>query len=282
MFAFDAETFARNVIFNFVSDAFRYGLFHADLHPANLLVLRNNVVGYVDFGITGALSRHTRQNLVAMTLALTRADSEAMHDHFLRLTRPGPGSDLAGLESGFREMINRWFAGHSRIQVPFTQVMVEILQLCQRTQILPTPDAVRYMRSVITADGVIARFAPAFDVGQYLEQVCLQALERDVWREWASAEALADWTAVAQRLLTRGPAALLRVLPGGTPGAVASARRSGPAGRRRALQLALVTCSAAALAAVPGPLPGWNVATASLVLCVVAGTATLLAVKDLA
>ena len=31
--------FARHVIDNFLGDAFRYGVFHADLHPANLLVL---------------------------------------------------------------------------------------------------------------------------------------------------------------------------------------------------------------------------------------------------
>ncbi len=33
-----------------------------------------NVVGYVDFGITGVLSRYSRRHLVALTLAYTRAD----------------------------------------------------------------------------------------------------------------------------------------------------------------------------------------------------------------
>ena len=50
---FDPDLFARNIIENFLNDAFRHGVFHADLHPANLMIMRNSVVGYIDFGITG-------------------------------------------------------------------------------------------------------------------------------------------------------------------------------------------------------------------------------------
>ena len=52
---FEPNRFARHIIDNFLGDAFQYGVFHADLHPANLLILPQNVVGYVDFGITGVL-----------------------------------------------------------------------------------------------------------------------------------------------------------------------------------------------------------------------------------
>jgi len=54
---------ARYIIDNFLGDAFQHGVFHADLHPANLRFLPGNVVGYVDFGITGVISRYSRQIL---------------------------------------------------------------------------------------------------------------------------------------------------------------------------------------------------------------------------
>ena len=81
---FDPNRFARHIIDNFLGDAFQYGVFHADLHPANLLVLPGDVVGYVDFGITGVLSRYSRRHLVAMTLAYTRADVDGMADAFFQ------------------------------------------------------------------------------------------------------------------------------------------------------------------------------------------------------
>src|SRR5262249_7974121 len=75
---FEPNAFARNIIDNFLGDAFRHGMFHADLHPANLMILPGNTVGYLDFGITGVLSRYSRQHLIAMTLAYTRGDVDGM------------------------------------------------------------------------------------------------------------------------------------------------------------------------------------------------------------
>ena len=82
---FDRDRFARHIIQNFVGDVFRHGVFHADLHPANLLVLPGENVGYVDFGITGVLSGYSRRHLVALTLATARGDVDGMADAFFKL-----------------------------------------------------------------------------------------------------------------------------------------------------------------------------------------------------
>src|SRR5262249_32182036 len=57
---FDAERLARDIIDNCLGDVIRFGVFHADLHPANLMILRDNVIGYIDFGITGVISKYSR------------------------------------------------------------------------------------------------------------------------------------------------------------------------------------------------------------------------------
>ena len=100
---FDPNRFARHIIDNFLGDAFQYGVFHADLHPANLLVLPGDVVGYVDFGITGVLSRYSRRHLVEMTLAYTRADVRGMADSVLQardLRSPTPTRSIFAPAAG--------------------------------------------------------------------------------------------------------------------------------------------------------------------------------------
>ena len=88
---FDRKRFAANVIDNFLGDAFTNGIYHADLHPANLLLLEGSAVGYIDFGITGVMSRHGRRHLVAMTLALAEGDMDLLLRAFSRSRRLPPG-----------------------------------------------------------------------------------------------------------------------------------------------------------------------------------------------
>jgi ubiquinone biosynthesis protein len=61
--------FCNHVVENFLGGAFNCGLFHADLHPGNLMIMKNSTVGYIDFGITGILSDYSRTNLIGLTLA---------------------------------------------------------------------------------------------------------------------------------------------------------------------------------------------------------------------
>ena len=42
---FEPDRTARNIIDNFLGDVFQHGMFHADLHPANLMILPGNTVG---------------------------------------------------------------------------------------------------------------------------------------------------------------------------------------------------------------------------------------------
>src|SRR6202042_1723572 len=116
-----------------VGDVFRHGVFHADLPPANLLVLPGEVVGYVDFGITGVLSGYSRRHLVAMTLACTRADVDGMADSFFRLVTSDSESDPALFRASLVEASREWYEGEGPetvLKKNFTLVMLDMLILC--------------------------------------------------------------------------------------------------------------------------------------------------------
>ncbi len=108
---FDPGVFGRQIIFNFTHDSFYHGLFHADLHPANLLILPGNVVGYVDFGITGAIGPYARTWLAAMTLALVRRDIDDLHRSFLKLVVPRRDANPVAFRVGLDKLADSWYGG---------------------------------------------------------------------------------------------------------------------------------------------------------------------------
>ncbi len=254
---FDREEFARNIVRNFVSDAFHHGLFHADLHPANMFILRDNVVGYVDFGITGSLSSHSRRALVSLTLALTRADLDNTIVHFRSIADLQDDSDLDAFRDGLDRLLDKWFDRNEPeplLRTTYSVVMLDMLKLSRVTNVWPTPDVIRYLRSVITADGLIGRFAPNLDLGAHLEAVCKEYLQAKVWGEWLSMEHMADLTGEGIDLLENGPAAATRFLDDSD----AEQAEDGTA-RNRSLRYGLIGLLSAFLASQGEPPLQWGI-----------------------
>jgi ubiquinone biosynthesis protein len=280
MNAFNPNAFARHIIDNFLGDAFRFGVFHADLHPANLLILPGDVVGYVDFGITGVLSRYSRRHLIAMTLAYTRADVEGMTQEFFKLTSSEPDANPEGFRAGLAEMSKEWYEGEgsaTTFKKNFTLVMLDMLTLSRKTGIWPERDVIKYIRSAIAVDGLITRFAPGFNVGRHLEEVCQQWVTWEARRTLLSYDSLANWAMASGHLLQNGAArasTVLRRIADGEMMArieVTGANDRDGAVRRRALRLAGVTVAMMGLLAAGGrQAVGVNVFTAELALAAVA------------
>ena len=204
---FNAHQVARHIIDNFLGDAFQHGIFHADLHPANLMILPGNVVGYVDFGITGVISAYSRQNLIAMTLAYTRGDLDGMCEAFFKVSAVDRLSDTHGFRSGLQRLADGWYAmdgRRRRLRKNFTLVMLDMLRLSHSTNIWPERDVIKYIRSSIAIDGLITRFAPGFDVGRHLEAVCDSYLKWHVRKSLLTYKTLIGWASSGEHLMRDG------------------------------------------------------------------------------
>jgi ubiquinone biosynthesis protein len=236
---FDRQVFAANLVDNFLGDAFKHGIYHADLHPANLMVLPGNVVGYIDFGITGLMSPYSRHHLIAMTLALARGDVETMAAEYLKITAWDARSDLSGFRAGLERLAAGWYeqaAGQRRLSAKITRIFGEILALSRQTRVMPERDIVKYIRSAIAIDGLLVRFLPGFDIGKQIAESCAEYLRREMLHRLLTAEQLLDWGTAGGRLLRDGPALTSRALAGlagmaagPAPGAFAGSAASGMA-----------------------------------------------------
>jgi hypothetical protein len=130
---------------------------------------------------------------------------------------------------------------------------------------------------VITADGLVTRFAPRLDVARFLQSVCEDTLERELWREIFSVEQLAYATAEGARIATSLPATALTLLrrrrESGREDETDGKNRDTP-GTSPILPLGMVALVAALVTQLPGVQAelGWNLFTAALATVVAAAT----------
>jgi ubiquinone biosynthesis protein len=274
---FEPNEFASNIIENFLADAFRHGMFHADLHPANLMICRENTVGYIDFGITGVLSPYLRRHLVTLTLAYARGDLDGMCASFFKVSARDANSDVEGFRSGLSMLAGDWYIMQGKVRhlrKNITLVMLDLLKLSRQTGIWPERDVIKYIRSTVAIDGLITRFAPAFDVGKYLETICDRYLKWQGRQELFAFDTLVDWSSSSGHLIRDGALRAITFLDRVAAGEVLGHAALGTTGEARdaeqrgTVQIAAAVFALAALMTVTGEVGqfGVNLYTAELVL----------------
>jgi ubiquinone biosynthesis protein len=252
---FDSHEFARNIIDNFLQGASEHGVFHADLHPANLMLLPNNVVGYMDFGITGVLSQFSRHNLLATTLAFARRDIDGLCTTFFAVSSMDKTSDPDGFRADMKRMSEKWYHGSEEdptLTTSASTVFLEMLTLSRNHNIWPQRDIIKYIRSAMAIDGLIHQFAPEFDVGAFLATSSRKYLTKRARRALFSHDALINWSKATAELSRSGAfrfsSYLERIVNMQQSSSAGSRGNRDPSHRQSSLMIAMIACVVAALA----------------------------------
>ena len=76
-----ADDIVGYIILSYVSNK----IIHADLHPGNVLLLKDGRIGLIDFGIIVEISNHFANNLLKMFLAISNSNFNLLVDSFANL-----------------------------------------------------------------------------------------------------------------------------------------------------------------------------------------------------
>ena len=194
-----------------------HGLFHADPHPGNILVMPDNVVAFIDFGIVGRVNRQMRIRLANTILAIGRHDAERLADIAVALATPLQPVQMAELARDIEEMLDV-YGGVSIGDLSMGQVFKSIMAAMSRHRLKLPADILLLIKSLSTIEGVGRQIDPSFKIVEY----ATPHVERLV-AERHNPRALAARTAGAGREVLSA----LRTLPGNLAEITRKARTEG-------------------------------------------------------
>lgn len=144
-----------------------HGLFHADPHAGNMLVLPDGRLALLDFGSVGWLSPRSKATLVNLFLALITEDYEALVDEYLELSpRDGHSHSSGTRENLTREvsLIMAPYFGMPLKEIPAAQLMLEASQVAFRNRIRLPADLIAVFKSNMILEGIGRALDPDFDL----------------------------------------------------------------------------------------------------------------------
>jgi len=142
------------------------GLFHADPHPGNILVLPGNVVALVDFGIVGRINRQMRERLGEVILAIRRHDADRLAEVVIDVATPLRPVDMAELARDIEEMLDV-YADLSLGDLSLGQLFGSITDAMSRHRLKLPADLLLLIKSVTTIESVGRQLDPSFKIADH-------------------------------------------------------------------------------------------------------------------
>jgi ubiquinone biosynthesis protein len=185
---YDLLRIVQRIDWNMLNQMYISGYFHADIHPANIIVLPNNVIGYVDFGIIGVLPDDVRESLIQYTWYFFQGDAERAVAELMRWITP---SRYTNVEQARSEMIRSHEDFRFSLDDPGPKPMrdsasafaVSNLVTIRRNGMLLSPSVLAYVRTLITADTLRTELAPEHDFLRHVELFFGRMISQQA-REW--------------------------------------------------------------------------------------------------
>ncbi|KES07410.1 ubiquinone biosynthesis protein UbiB [Streptomyces toyocaensis] len=197
----DRERLARDLFRCLLSQIVIGGVFHADPHSGNVLVLDDGRLGLVDFGSVGRIDRMLRGSLRELLMAIDRNDPRALSDALLDLVERPDEID----EERFTRALGRYTARHlASSGPPGREMFSDLFLLVAQYGLTVPPEVAAAFRALATVEGALGRLVPGFDLVEEARAFASTELARRLSPGHLS-RSLADEAAAVLPMLLRLP-----------------------------------------------------------------------------
>jgi ubiquinone biosynthesis protein len=182
---YDLPAIANHLTWNLLNQLYRFGYFHADLHPANLFVLPGNAIGYVDFGIVGNLSNEVRDSLAQYARFLYRGEIDQAVEEFMRWISPSDKTNVPVARVELIHIVDDYLFSlrdpdRKKGKDGSAVFEVTLLDAVRRHQMKLSSNIVTYLKALVTADAVIFELAPDFDLPKMENRFFGRLIQQDI------------------------------------------------------------------------------------------------------
>jgi ubiquinone biosynthesis protein len=193
---YDRRQAAINVADIIVKEVLQHGFFHADPHAGNYIVMPGEVIGVMDFGLVGEVTKRDRTHLTRLYVSVIALDTDSIIDELIRMGVVHSGADRSRLRRDLERLLGK-YSGATLKDIHLQEILEEITTLCSRHRLSIPSNLWLLGKSLAMIEGLGLQLDPDFDFFAVSEPY-VQELKQQMWlpkAEWGQALLYqgADW-----------------------------------------------------------------------------------------
>ena len=154
---------AEQLLHAYLDQIFMNGLVHADPHPGNVLLTRDNRIGLIDLGMVVRLTPRMRDALLKLLFAAVEGNGDQVADQCVAIGERLEMFDAREWRRRCGRLIGRYAGGGSDVE-PEGQLMMELTALAVECGLRPPPEIALLGKTLLNLDNVARLLDPGIDV----------------------------------------------------------------------------------------------------------------------
>ncbi|MFQ5526633.1 MAG: ABC1 kinase family protein [Thermoanaerobaculia bacterium] len=238
-----------------ISMLYRDGFFHADLHPANLVILPGPKCGFIDLGMVGRFDSDLKHTLLYYYYSLIAGEHENAANYLSLIAETGSHSDPVAFRRDVEEVCRHWSHRSRFSQYSMAELIMQSVAKGAKHRMYFPVEMVLMVKAIVTFESVGRLLLPDFDVSKvsrrHMNRILLERFGplRLTQESLTALPELVDTLAKTPRLVTEG----LRLMEQATK----RPAENPFAGMRATLLGGFCLVAGAILAGSGGPWPLW-------------------------
>ncbi|WP_223694049.1 ABC1 kinase family protein [Leifsonia poae] len=159
------RAFLRQVVFD--------GVYHADLHPGNIMLSTDGRPALVDFGSVGRLDRGLRETVQDLLIAYLQSDTRRVADGVLTMTPLPDGADEEAFRRDLTAFVTYELGPGARIGIGTVDAAVDVFA---RHGMAVPPEFIAAGRAFAILEGTVRTVLPDFDLLEEARSLATQQL----------------------------------------------------------------------------------------------------------
>ena len=143
------------------------GFFHADPHAGNVILLPDERIGLIDFGMTGRLSEERRLELMSLLAATAQRKEDEVVDILLDWSQ-SPDTQIDQLQADCGAFIDRYH-GLPLGELDVGELLSDVAELLRQNDLFLPSDIAMLLKVFVTLEDLGRQLDPDFDMACHVE-----------------------------------------------------------------------------------------------------------------
>lgn len=175
----DKQNIAMLLAQSFMKQVLIDGVFHADPHSGNIIIIDKEQIGFIDFGIVGYLDNSTKRLISVIVNSIRTKNTDRIAEALIDMNRDIDDIDEDSLKKDIHSIMN------SYVDMPFDKVNLsnminDLMNVSQSYMLAIPPQLTILAKSVVILQGTINTLKPEFSVNDMVVNFVKNIYKTDI------------------------------------------------------------------------------------------------------